>query len=101
MVTPRTLAARCLPTTIRVTSRADRLTTTGVEVAGVSTCSAASGAPVDCAADPLSRALLTPTVPLSPSATYDVTLNREHTLHVVDLAGNPLVGTETAVRVQR
>jgi hypothetical protein len=29
-----------------------------------------------------------------------VTLNREHTLHVVDLAGNPVLGTQTAVREQ-
>ena len=40
-------------------------------------------------------------MPFSGSASYEVTLNREHTLHVVDLVGNPLVGTETAVRVQR
>ncbi|HET9946264.1 MAG TPA: hypothetical protein VFR56_11470, partial [Actinomycetes bacterium] len=74
---------------------------TGAEVAGVWTCSDASGAPVGCANDPLTRAVFTPAVPLGSSATYDVTLNREHTLHVVDLAGNPLLGTQTAVRVQR
>ena len=61
------------------------------EVAGAWTCAGASGATVSCDTDPFRTASFTPVPPLVPGTTYDVTVNREHTLHVVDLAGNPVV----------
>ena len=64
---------------------------TGAEVAGTWTCADASGATVSCHLDPLRTARFTPAQPLSRATAYELTVNREHTLHVVDLAGNPVV----------
>jgi hypothetical protein len=64
---------------------------TGADVAGTWTCADASGAAVSCHLDPFRTASFTPAQPLSKATTYEVTVNREHTLHVVDLAGNPVV----------
>ena len=35
--------------------------------------------------------------PFVPGTTYEVTVNREHTMHVVDLAGNPVVASALIV----
>jgi hypothetical protein len=61
------------------------------ELTGSWICASASGATVSCDADPFRTADFTPALPLSPSTEYYVAVNREHTLHVVDLAGNPVV----------
>jgi hypothetical protein len=63
----------------------------GVEVAGTWTCADASGTTVSCHLDPFRTASFTPAQPLAQGTAYEVTVNREHTLRVVDLAGNPVV----------
>jgi hypothetical protein len=68
-----------------------------VEVVGTWSCTNASGGTVSCDADPFRTAHFTPALPLAPGPTYEVAVSREHTLHVVDLAGNPVLDTEVIV----
>jgi hypothetical protein len=67
------------------------------EVLGTWTCTNAAGATVSCDLDPFRTAHFTPVLPIALGTTYDVTVNREHTLHVVDLAGNPVVAPASIV----
>jgi hypothetical protein len=58
--------------------------------AGSWTCSATSGAQVDCAVGPVRTATWTPSQPLTAGQSYGVDFNPEHVLDVLDLAGNPI-----------
>ncbi|MGZ4596196.1 MAG: Ig-like domain-containing protein [Actinomycetes bacterium] len=65
----------------------------GAELTGTWACSGVDGAPVDCATQAFREAVFAPDQPLLRGVYYLVYVNREHTLSVTDLAGNPARGS--------
>ena len=62
----------------------------GPAVAGTWSCVDRADADTDCATGTVRVATFTPASPLVPSSDYWLVVNPEHTLDVVDLAGNPV-----------